>query len=146
MSDETGDATTTPQSSYPRAQRTDSPLLVPWQKGQSGNPAGRKPLGASLKELAQNQPVERRAAFVLHVLDSAMASSSATAARWAQLFADISGDGGASFKLELEPGGKWAEIMASVRERLGIDEQGKVVMIEGESQVVEEKGDGSAEV
>jgi hypothetical protein len=113
-------------------------LRPPWQKGVSPNPTGRRAVGPSLKELAQNQPSEVRAAFVKHVLDSALASSSATAARWAQIFMEMSGDGGASFKLELEPGGKWAEIMQSLRAKLQIGEDGKpVVMIEAESRVVE---------
>ena len=73
----------------------------------------------------------------MHILNSALESSSATAARWAQLFADISGDGGAAFKLQVEASGPWADIMLSLREKLGVDAEGRFI-VEGESKVIDE--------
>lgn len=84
-----------------------------FRPGQSGNPAGR-PKRKSLKELAQEDATpETLLKFVRHVREAATESTSATAVRWAQLYVDILGESGASFKLAIEASG-WDSFQSDV--------------------------------
>jgi len=87
----------------------------PWlfQKGRSGNVNNVRPTRKSLKQLAQEVPERDLAAFVRHVYASAIESSSATSARWAQLFADLLGESGASFRVAIEASG-WTSFQSEV--------------------------------
>ena len=105
--------TVTYTDSAERVQHPSKPWLKQFPKGVSGNPAGR-PKRKSLKELAQEDATpETLLSFVRHVREAATESTSATAVRWAQLYIDILGESGASFKLAIEASG-WDSFQSDV--------------------------------
>ena len=83
-----------------------------YPKGVSGNPAGR-PHRKSLKEHAQEIPPASLSAFALHVYKGAMGPHSGTAVRYGQLFMEMLGESGASFRVAIEASG-WTSFQSEV--------------------------------